>query len=557
MPWTLYRYMLWEMVRLLGLSATVLTVVVSLAASVKPLMEGLLGPVMLVRFVGLTAPLILQFTLPFAAAFSAAVILSRMSNDNELLACSASGMSHRLVLLPAAALGLGLSVGMFWASNTVVPVFYGQAKRLATQDFLSLLVGRVRQREAVRVGERWWVYADEADDTSPPPADVEGGVAPTQMIVLRGVAVGQATREGGLVNESTADRAVLLLFEQEGDTWVTLRLSGVQSVGVQGGRGGSGQVDVARQRLPNPFRDHVDFKTLAELRELGRDPSGFREVRDARAALVSEIASHQLLQKIEAALRTGPLTLRSGDRLYRVLSPSVARRGAGVVLTAGAQGPVDVTLERQERPGDEPRFLRSMTAGRAELTIDDEPAAFMETPGEPRVRVSLSTVRVTDGAGDDPGNEMRELELAPATWHEAVAQPLRERGLSELLAHPLAAAGGPQAVTRAAQAVRHATVSVARDIVGQFNLRAAHAGTCALAVLASALIAMRKRGSLPLVVFFQSFALTVGVFVLILCGKTLVMNHRVELWVGVALSWAGVVAMLVYLGWSYLKLSRN
>jgi hypothetical protein len=557
MPWTLYRYMLWEMLRLLGLSATVLTVVVSLAASVKPLMEGLLGPVMLVRFVGLTAPLILQFTLPFAAAFSTAVSLSRMSNDNELLACWASGMSHRVVLLPAAALGLGLTVGMFWASNTVVPVFYGQAKRLATQDFLSLLVGRVRQREAVRVGERWWVYADEADDSSPPPAEVEGGVAPTQMIVLRGVAVGQATREGGLVNESTADRAVLLLFEHEGDTWVTLRLSGVQSVGVQGGRGGSGQVDVARQRLPNPFRDHVDFKTLAELRELGRDPSGFREVRDARAALVSEIASHQLLQRMEAALRTGPLTLRSGDRLYRVLSPSVARRGSGVVLTAGAQGPVDVTLEREEGPGGEPRFLRSMTAGRAELTIDDEPTAFMDTPGEPRVRVSLSSVRVTDGAGDDPGNEMRELELAPAAWHEAVAQPLRELGLSELLAHPLALAGGPRSVTRAAQAVREATVSVARDIVGQFNLRAAHAGTCALAVLASALIAMRKRGSLPLVVFFQSFALTVGVFVLILCGKTLVMNQRVELWVGVALSWAGVVAMLVYLGWSYLRLARN
>lgn len=66
MPWTLYRYILRELLKVLVLTTTVLVVVLSFGAAVGPMADGLLGPVTLVKFVLYTMPTVLGFALPFA-----------------------------------------------------------------------------------------------------------------------------------------------------------------------------------------------------------------------------------------------------------------------------------------------------------------------------------------------------------------------------------------------------------------------------------------------------------------------------------------------------------
>src|SRR4051794_40448386 len=114
MPWTLYRYILRELLRVLALSGTVLVVLVGFAVAIKPLSDGMLGPWSLVKFVAFTIPTVVGFVLPFAAAFSGTMVFSRMAADNEIIACRASGMSYPTMMLPVFALGLVLTLSLFF-----------------------------------------------------------------------------------------------------------------------------------------------------------------------------------------------------------------------------------------------------------------------------------------------------------------------------------------------------------------------------------------------------------------------------------------------------------
>ena len=70
MPWTLYRHILKELLKVMVPTTVVLVLVISFAAAIKPLADGLLEPRALVRFVLFLTPTMLQFALPFAAAFA-------------------------------------------------------------------------------------------------------------------------------------------------------------------------------------------------------------------------------------------------------------------------------------------------------------------------------------------------------------------------------------------------------------------------------------------------------------------------------------------------------
>ena len=115
MPWTLYRYILKDLLKLLVFTTVVLTVVISFAASIKPMSEGLLSPGSMFRFIIYTVPTMVQFAVPFAGTFAGTMVFNRMVNDNEILACAAGGISYRALLVPV------ISLAGVLASGPVVP----------------------------------------------------------------------------------------------------------------------------------------------------------------------------------------------------------------------------------------------------------------------------------------------------------------------------------------------------------------------------------------------------------------------------------------------------
>ena len=98
---TLHRYLGIELARVTGLALVAFTLVLTVFAIIEPLRkEGLSGSQAMVLFV-FTVPILLSLTLPIAALFAASIVYGRFSQDNELLASRASGISTLTLLRPA------------------------------------------------------------------------------------------------------------------------------------------------------------------------------------------------------------------------------------------------------------------------------------------------------------------------------------------------------------------------------------------------------------------------------------------------------------------------
>ncbi|MFZ9882462.1 MAG: LptF/LptG family permease, partial [Phycisphaerales bacterium] len=124
MPRILFRHIVADLCRIMLLTAAVLVSVIAFGAAIRPIMQNLLGADDVLQYVGLASVPMLQFALPFAGAFAGTIVYARLAADNEILAMSAAGLSYRKVLLPAAALGVVLLLGMAVLVDVGVPRFW-------------------------------------------------------------------------------------------------------------------------------------------------------------------------------------------------------------------------------------------------------------------------------------------------------------------------------------------------------------------------------------------------------------------------------------------------
>ena len=198
MPWTLYRYILFDLVKLLALTTLVLVLLIAFAAAIKPLSDGVLSPAALLKYVVYLVPTMLPFALPFAGAFAGTLVFSRMTSDNEILACSASGMSYWTILMPVMTLGLVLTLSMFYLSGFVLPRFYQGAERMLQKDLIHLLISQVERGQTAHMKD-WALYA-RAVETSDRPPLVRGD--------LRGLLRARRLSSGPPVRRSRSDRSI-------------------------------------------------------------------------------------------------------------------------------------------------------------------------------------------------------------------------------------------------------------------------------------------------------------------------------------------------------------
>ena len=111
MPWRFYRYMLADVLRQFSITAVILVIVIAFGAAIKPLSsDSLLTGWDTFKYLAFAVVPMLQFALPFAAAFAATMGLHRMAQDNELNAMAVSGQSYVRLLAPMALFGVILTL---------------------------------------------------------------------------------------------------------------------------------------------------------------------------------------------------------------------------------------------------------------------------------------------------------------------------------------------------------------------------------------------------------------------------------------------------------------
>ena len=165
-PWTLWRHVAWEVVRVFLVTTGVIVTVIAFGAAAKPLADNSIGADTILRYVALAMVPMLQFAIPFAAGFASTLVLHRFTSDNEVTAMSACGMSYRRILAPVGIIGGGLCAVMLVLVAFVVPHFWTRMKELATADATQMLVASVNRGEALSA-DRMMIYADAAREADP------------------------------------------------------------------------------------------------------------------------------------------------------------------------------------------------------------------------------------------------------------------------------------------------------------------------------------------------------------------------------------------------------
>jgi lipopolysaccharide export system permease protein len=576
MPWTLYRYILRDVVKVLALATLVLVLLIAFAMAIKPLADGLLEPLTLAKFVGVMMPTALGFALPFAGAFASTIVFVRLAADNEITAAAASGVSYAKILMPVLALGLVLTMGLFALSNTIIPKFYRWGAATLQRDLITAMVGQLNENRPFEMESQGLViYADQAN-IEPPPTLPEARIQPSKLVELDGVAAAKLGPQKNVEGEATAERASVLLFRGQQQSWISMRLRNVlvyKAAQQQFDRLMNRELDL-RMRLNRPFKDDPEYLSYSELEQLRDQPRRFDRVQNRMQELAQTLARAKLTrlmrQRLTGQQQPAMLELagpREGEQ-YVITAPTVQRDGQTLTLTDGPQTPVRVAYRKGGR------ILRRYEANRATVTLSQaqqQGAAQAMGLGQanqahrPIIDLQLQQVRIQDADAGGPPSEKASHALPRMTWpgpifdqtEMALAQPatLRVEALKDIAR--LEPYRQLQAVRGAWDQLNEALRHLGFQIAAQFHQRAASAVACLLLLLLGAVLSMQLTGQMTLVVYLWSFLLAVFTLIIINSGEHMASSGDYALGLSLMVMWAGNLSLSIVIGVMYCRLARH
>ncbi|MGA1044836.1 MAG: LptF/LptG family permease [Phycisphaerales bacterium] len=537
-PWLLHRSILGDLLRTTILVTTVLVTVIAFGAAVRPLAQNLLGPADLPRFLLLACVPMLQYALPFAAAFATVSVYHRMSGDREVQAMEGAGFPMRRIVFPALALGTMLLVAMLALVHFAAPRFWMSMQDLLARDAARLLAAAVEQGEGIRVGELE-IYADEAL-VSPDPPDTGA----RERLVLAGVAALEFGGGDGMPRtEFTAEHAVIDVHQ--GEAGAILKLVLINATVRR-------EIEQAVAVLPQARPEAIDLgRSLAgdpkglvftELLQAKHEPEAFRPMREAAEPLHAALGRLDAWECIDSALDGGRLEFESPGSGRSVVVSGARRSGA--VLLPAARGE---SIVIEERAGA--RLLRRASVDRISLRLDADPREgssflFEVAPGLEAAEFVGGSAR--RGRWPQRIGGLHPVACEPGARPEAVtALVAHGHGVAkavEGLGDPVREEAG-RAIAAAAGGLDRSHERFQLDVLARQNQRAAQALAGLLLPLLAALVAVRSKASVSLGVFVIVFLPAIADMLLVSSGEQMTRWDRPE--AGLATIWSAQAGLLV------------
>jgi lipopolysaccharide export LptBFGC system permease protein LptF len=534
---TLHGYLAGELLRVAALAVVAFTLVMTVFAVIEPLRTEGLGASQLLALVGYTLPMMLSLTLPVAALFAATIVYGRFSQDNELMACRASGISTVLLLKPALLLVLGVTAASLWLGYFVTPRLAASCERVIHDNLAGILSHRLRTQGYVD-WERNVLHAAEVR-------------ADGNRLILRGV-VASSEEDPDNIVVAAAPRAVVRFLPRGGE--VAARVTLQDPDGMATGRPFAGshrgrRFELPREiPLPSPLRQEPSFYSLPRLLQTLRRPLGAEVIQQQLEKRKQEIAGEIMARQVVEAIRAGRryAGLR-GERKACVLTAgdaNVAGGAAKLRAAADANG----RIRRVRAVVHEPAAVQTVLADEAEVrarwwAVYERFVVSVKLRGNVRTRVT--------GTGAEPNAapaggwvSRQAVEIGGLRLPEGVAEVLDELEPERLLYQPRRYTADPRILTDLAYLRDHDLKRLVGKVLGELHGRTAYGLSCFLLVSLGAALGVLFRGGQIL----SAFALSVipgGVtIVLVLMGQEMVSNPDVSRAAGLGAIWAGVVALL-------------
>ena len=549
---TLKTYLAKDLLRVTLLATAVITMVLTVLAFIEPLREqGLTGRQAL-KFFGYVLPFMASLTLPFAALFAATIVYGRFSQDNELMACRASGICTLTLLRPAVWLGVmvmavTLALGMY-----VAPLLLGLSEKTAKNNLKQIAFRRLKKQGYVKYRGKIF-HADEVVDP--------------RRGWLRGV-VG--------VDYSDPDNARCLVaasakleFQQIGGKTVAIFHPTNPAVFLQSG-GSVGMEEEQRIRKgelpsmkdkPKTYDWNRLWRTWARPQESPLITDALKQIkrqiciRRFQLDVLAEIQAHGRYDKlVEPPIGpSGPRGKRAPAWIARRPAPMrVEIRARQARLRAGRNL---VLLTPPGSPQPRGVFVRELVGRRLkrELMARELRVRAVWDHLQPRPTVGLSFIDVKARYPHETWEEARTMdrdESGPFAVPAAIVAATDTIELEDLYADPQQFEDLPGIVDMIADLRSYTVHKLLCKVQAEIHQRLAYGLSCMFMVMLGAALGLLLRGGQMLAAFAISAVPGLTVVAMIMVGRHLISNPNVPAGYGIAAIWGGLgllVAVTLYL----------
>lgn len=547
---TLYGYILRELLKTTLLAVTAMTVLFTMGGGVYNIVrfEGVSADDLLV-----SAPLIIPIgftiTLPLAAMFAASMVYGRLAADNEINACRAAGVHAHRLFLPAGLLALLVSLIVMALGNLLIPRLVTNITTYLRANIRDIVAQNLQQAGFLRYREKRRGPEAEAGDSFTLTAERVQRVDEAELAArgfdtsegLQYLHISQPTflhvdGAGRLIRFAIARQGLCLFNTRADPVTITFFVNDGRDfeIGKHAVYVGQQQIGPVAAPLPAPFQ-----LSFAELRSLLRWYSSPWEVprlaRDLTEFTRIAGVDRTLTTALSLSSRPAGVTLRDGRGDALELRAAGGQRDKDKLELSDVK--LSVAAQRDQAP-------TRYEARAADLRV--KPAA----DGTPQVELTLRPADRQDVLEFVPrdgryGNPRRRGEVRFEGLRPSGAT-LREIGA--MTAADVVASAGGFTLSAPLEEKRQSLVKLAdewrRKISSTIHVRLALSCCALVTVLMSAVLGVRFRGAHALAAFALSMIPLFAVLLLVLTGRELG-EERATALAGPYVIWGGMALVFV------------
>lgn len=526
----LQRYIGRELLVVVVLAAGILTGLLALCGVLKPLRQHAISTTEMVEILLLLFPVFLAFTLPFAVMLSCCWVYGRLADDNELNACSSSGINIQRLLIVPLLLGL-LCLGLnFWLANWVIPNWaLARVEGMLARHGRDIVYRKLRRQGSVRldrtqIGRQCVIHADTIDGDR----NVLKGIGVVvygkagqieQIITAQSADVHffSSAKDGGLPDSiAVVPRKATIVELPEYHTYKASRL-------------------VFRGRIGGGIRQHFNSMSLGELQAISGDPELYHSMRDLAEKARRVFITSRLVEKFQQQLdQQGYFELRNPENVYRFRG----QIGQAVFNAQGASGFLkQAVIDEYDTTGSQQQ--------RVFLNVDSLSLELFELPGSEQLTASI----VLRNAHIRP-HATGEVEVLERTRYSisdlAVPPEIIEQGRTLSLGaikKANLADTGPHLLKKLGGDIAGLQRTLNKEIALEIHSRLAIAASCPVLALLGALLGSIFRKGQFLVAVGLSLGPAVISLLFVIMGKRMVDTAAFSTGAAVSVAWTGLILL--------------
>jgi lipopolysaccharide export system permease protein len=152
----LQRYILVDLIKVLLLVITIMTVLLVFVGVFREVTERGLGPLQVLQILPYVVPSLLPFTIPATLLLSVCVVYGRLAADYEITAAKAAGINVLSLLAPAFFLGGTLTVCSLLLNDQVIPWSMANIQRVVTLAMEDIFFDVLSAQHMVEYPDKGW-----------------------------------------------------------------------------------------------------------------------------------------------------------------------------------------------------------------------------------------------------------------------------------------------------------------------------------------------------------------------------------------------------------------